>query len=255
MAAPARMVIDDSNMQKRLLGIRNELGKRGAKEAAIVLVEEFRNRMIRMAPRDTNRYLRGWMEACTKAGVPTPLPPIKNSSRQAEYISALQSQLAFWREFYSRELGIRAAWYDNDPTKKRGPHFRKLESRIRKAERRMKAAEDALAAAMLNEGVIVIDGGWEALRGAHRIDKAKPLSKRGATVRWRYYGGKGAVRTNANGVAWIELSNEEPHAQILERKGHYARMASLGMAGGRLAVMVGKRMVKSSKRYGVASAG
>ena len=255
MAAPARMVIDDSNMQKRLLGIRNELGKNGAKAAAVVLVEEFRDRMIRLSPRDTNRYLRGWMEACSKAGVPTPLPVIKNSSRQAEYLSALQSQLAFWREFYSRELAIRAAWYDNDPTKKRGPHFRKLESRIRKAERRMKAAEDALSAAMLNDGVIVMDGGWEALRGSHRIDKAKPLSKRGATVRWVVYGGEGEIRTNARGVAWINLRNKEPHAQILERKGHFARMASVGMANGRLSVLAGKRMLKSSKRYGVASAG
>lgn len=255
MAVPARIVFDDGVLQQRLKAIQKELGEKSAKAGAITLVEEFRDRMVRISPRDTNRYLRGWMQACGMAGVPAPLPVIKASSRQNEFLSALEQQRDWWAARVSGLKARKQLWFDNRDNLKKTKYRDKLVQQIARAEKRLEAAERQLGAAIVaGDGFLVIDGGFAALNGQwSAYSKAagkNAFKKRTVTIRWKVYGGSGRI-TVRKGVATIGLRNLEPHSAILEAKGHYAAIATGGMARGRVKINAGKAMVKGLAKHGV----
>lgn len=249
-----KLAYDPSSLQKRLAGMQRELGEKASKAASKVLVEAFRDRIASTSPKDTNRYLRGWMMACSAAGVPSPLPTIQASSRQSEYIAALEKQRDWWAARVQELTARKQLWFDGRENLKKKTYFNKLTRQIARAEKRLEAAEKQLGAAIVaDDGFLVMDGGFAALRGQwsafSRAGGKNAIKKRTTTIRWKVYGGTARTR-NSKGQTSVVLTNLEPHSAILESKAQYAHRAMVVTRSGG-SVRAGKVVLERLKPFGV----
>lgn len=174
----------------------------------------------RIAPRDSNRYVAGWVGAGNAAGLTTRVVPrIQKSSRYDKFLDELRQQVERLEKRIRRwQIGMEN-WYHNRPERPRKGWYRKAEREVRKLYKRYVRAIQELGKAEASETFLFFDAGAFVERKNKRA-----LS----TVRTKVYGGTGKIVTDG-WSAKLELHNLEPHATIVEARFGVVAIASRGV--------------------------
>lgn len=210
--------------------------------ARVRMLRDFGDRVVeqlaRTSPRDTNRYVRGWIDAGNQAGLGTRrLPTIKQPrdtkfglerlitqhERARKRVVRAEKSLEFWDNILTNRYertGRRGRWR-RDASRKRAAAKRTLVAATKQFERARQILLDATGTddgrgATLNAGVIVI--------GGRKTKKATSLSSL-ASVRTKPIGGEGQMLI-LGGRLVLRLANLEPHARIVERRHRVMRRAA-----------------------------
>lgn len=211
--------------------------RQAAREVGIrALVQPALHQVVRDAPRDTRRYVTGWIQAGNGAGVSTyPLLPIRTSRFAEQFEERLKDQaqklgylVGNAERRVKRMRGILFNWYEkwgrkDASARKFRAEVRKAEAAYQKLEQSYRRAKEEYAAYVKSRGeAVVIFGG-----------KGRTLK---ITTRPKVYGGFGRVYSDADKTVMV-LHNKEAHASIVESRsrsggflGGMKRMAKLGLA-------------------------
>lgn len=176
-----------------------------ARKAALrALVTEAFDPVIREAPRDTNRYVRGWIMACRDLGATrAPVPQVQPSRYRAEIMAILEDQAASIARAIARKRAVLDRWYTAKGRPVTRGYGAKLRREIERLEKRLRRAVEELSKAQGQPAALLFD----AVRGGRKL----------STVREKIYGGSG-VYLEAGGKLFARLHNKEPHARLVERR-------------------------------------
>lgn len=201
----------------RMVGSKAEAEERAVRG----LAAEFVDGVMSVAPRDTNRYVRGWALAARAAGVGNVTVPSLEPSQYNEYlIDRLELQAHRWaarltkaKESHSRLAAMYESRYAS--TGRSGKWERDMAAKVKAAETRVRrtqalhdAAAESLAALKADPTALVIWG-----RETKREFSKSQLS----LVRNKLYGGTGKVERIGDRTI-ITLHNMEPHSSIVEKQ-------------------------------------
>jgi len=221
--------VDASGLQKRIQLLRRnmpQISRQVAQEMNALLAW----RVSETSPRDTNRFLRGWLLAAKDVGpIPVIIPALRSTSRHSEYIKYLQKELMRLEAERKGLAGMIDFWYTSKPNRRRNtPAYREMNARLRKLDKWIVRVKEEIAKAAGDETVLLMD---------------KERGKRNySTVRVGIYGGEGAIR-RIGGKTLVRWHNKEPHATIIERKYGIIRNA-IGMVKRAGLVRVRKTLVR-----------
>lgn len=191
-------------LQRQIPEVRDAAIKESVRHGSIWIVKE--------APKDTRRFIRGVAQAANAADCgPVPIAQVRRSSRHDEFVQQLEDQALRWRDRVEWIEGRRDYLYPNGaPQKvKRGSLYQKLTRELEKAEKVLNRAKEELEKATSGESILLFGYG----PGFIRRQKGRKLS----TVRDKVYGGTGRF-VSERYAAWAELNILEPHAKFVERK-------------------------------------
>lgn len=224
--ATGQIRVDRTALVRRLRKAENAV-RLSAPEATKLVAREFGEQVIRSAPRDTNRFVRGWAEAVNSAGLGSvPVPPIVPSKLHDKLAPRLEQQAAYWTRIAEQKEAAAAYWrrvYENryKRANRRDRWERDCAARLRKAEkyavraRKLAVrAQEELADLNGNPSAVVIFG--KKKKPGLRSDEDLRTGRL-HTVRTPIYGGSGAT-VNLNGRTYVRLRNKEPHASIVESR-------------------------------------
>lgn len=208
MALSAQQIrkVDTSQLLSKLERARvaTPLAARGALE---VMVQDVAMKVMRTAPRDTQRYIRAWGMAFADVGVKgLPLVNLRKSRQYGKQLLMLVKQAELWKSRAAAKRGRLRAWYveKNRPLDRYGQRLEKQVLKLEEIARR--AREEVQRFTGSREPVIVIgrsEGSW----GKRAL----------ATTRVKVYGGDGLWIVTDERVM-VRLRNKEPHARIVESK-------------------------------------
>lgn len=182
-----------------------------ALEAVVSAADAVVDELERIAPRDTQRYVRGWQMAMRQAGQGVPgakyrvVDPVRESRFMAQNYERLNRQVKRIEktiEFRERRLRL---WYDNKN--------RKPDAWYRDQVKRIKQYKKLLERAKVQRRLIDDDEGTAIVIGASK------KGRRLITVRTKIYGGMGSHWAR-EGRAGVKLKNLEAHASIVESNSH-----------------------------------
>lgn len=244
----------DAAVRKLRAAVRNcKLARRqGVNHIARAMVTALAQR----SPRDTNRYVRGWIQAgqvAGIAGIPV-VPPL----RESRYHAAALDRLERWTETLGSRLRElvekRDHLYPDGRPRRGGRGYDRLTDRIKTANDRLLAAREDLEAlrgdpyavvfgagkAVSNGRLVRVDspnlrtrdGRPKRIRLWVRGDKVERFIGHGkVSIRTKVYGGWGLVR-HLSGRSIVSLHNLEPHAAIVEARSGVVRQvrAALGLS-------------------------
>lgn len=208
-----KITVSDAGFRRRQASMR--AGVPGAARAAVIgAVDAVVDRLAADSPRDTNRYVRGWLTAAVQAGgKPRLVPAVVRGRFAATQIKLLEGQVGWARRQVEwRTRKINALRYGMGPAKRgTGKLIEKLERQVNTYRRVMQRAIDQVyqANAGGDEGFILIGRG---------------VGRRLATVRTKVYGGSGSS-SFSQGRARARIRNLEPHVKIVESRMGVLRQA------------------------------
>lgn len=219
----ARASVDNTRLMAKIKATQ-AVARLAAHEGGRALGGAFVAAVEPLSPRDTNRYVRAWIDAGNRAGVTSmPLPPVVASRNQDRYIEKLRAQVEFWagRVRYARgRMAQYEQWdaaapprRDGSPRAKRvaQPYYKKMKRLEQTSLRRLQRAGEELAKAQQGgDGFLFFDA-----EGVVQRRQGRKLS----TVREKVYGGTGRVWQAGTRIV-VELRNREPHGVIIERHPH-----------------------------------
>lgn len=212
-----RVRVDSSGLRRKVsayIGAGKEARTRGIVTMASIVVW----RAVADAPKDTRRFVRGWVLAGNAAGLdPMPVPVLQPPRKRDEIYKRLLRQAWFWAMIVRRyEQQARFdAWYQ-------------------KAKRKLDRSLEELQKFERTEFGAVI-----------AIGIRNRLGTKLRTVRDKIYGGTGFVVQQRDG-AEVVLHNLEPHTSIVEARTHVMANASRAFRGAGI-VMGRKAFVKALK--------
>lgn len=226
-----------------------------AVEATRLLGNTFVDYVERTAPRDTNRYVAGWMEAANAAGLgPRTVPKIKPSELREKVYHRFEDQVSFWNRIAQQWKSRAEQWerlYNTRyvQTGRKGKYEQEARAELAKrkkyaakAAKLAERAKDEFEALKANPTATIIFG-----KGKKKGLKDEDDVRLGRlhTVRVPIYGGDGQ-RLLVNGQVYYRLHNKEAHASIVESRHHTVKtaLAIVGIAGVRRA----KREVRDTLR-------
>jgi hypothetical protein len=214
----SQTTVDARNLFKRIAATK-KVAEAARQDAGFGLGAAFVVAVEDLTPKDTNRLVRGWIEAGNDAGVTSrPLPPLEKSERYDEYMAELEEQReryekevkshASMKALYERQDTIDPVRKDGTPRKKRTrqPYYKKITKRLRKAEKRLARVEEEIAKALGNESTIFFSSESYVNRKRNQAF---------TTVRDTVYGGEGRSSLRSERLV-VELRNLEPHGNIVE---------------------------------------
>ena len=191
-------------------------------QAALAMVEQMAGALDERSPKDSNRYVRAWLQAVNDLGIRVPIPVLRVSKHRKELAEVLALQVSKIAAHRARLAGQKEHWYDR-VQRKPDKFYRKLERGIRKADERLAKAQEQARACELDENAIVMmRGSSAALAGYQRHLSGDALM---ATIRQKVYGGAGRL-ANTQTATIILLHNMEPYARALEKRHHVFRGAA-----------------------------
>ena len=225
-----------ANVTGAVASIREmRMRRRGARTLAVRAIVGDRVRAwLVEAPRDTNRYVRGWAEAAMQVGAEGIVLPQLQRSRYAEaYVGAFERRIAFLAAKLRAVQKILAEGHTQRVTRGgrgRPPVMRRvpippsrrarLEHQVVSLEVRIQRVRERLRTFLNNEHAIVIGGGaiygvTERGDGTAEYRHVFNARKSNPTVRFKIYGGSGTLRHTPTRTTAV-LRNKEPHASLLE---------------------------------------
>lgn len=221
MVNPMAIKVDISKMKLAHASVRQALPA-----ARVGLIRQYAASIVRnlatISPRDTNRYVRGWIIAGKQVGIHNiPLPVIKSSKYKEEYLGRLAEQVErFQSEVEAAEVLI-DAWYHRKNRRRVG-YYNTLLAKKTKAEHRLARAREEYEKFVRRDSSIVMGVGINTSKTRNGTRGRGSWVKSGGrrlsiTVRDRVYGGNGRLIIRPDQAVLI-LSNLEPHSRIVERK-------------------------------------
>ena len=187
-----------------------------------VMGQEFVKHLSVMAPRDTNRYVRGWIEAGNKAGLTSsPLPPVVPSRSADRLAGRLERQLAEWEARLERARKVVLYWdalhQSRYVARGRSDKWEKnLLARKAEAEKRVEKLVVLVERAKAQVEAFEATGGSGIVIWGRKT-KSQLAKGQLATVRERVYGGAGQfIRNGWNSL--VRLHNLEGHATLVEKR-------------------------------------
>lgn len=226
-----------------------------AREAAMVEVARvMTHSLARLSPRDTNRYVRGWIEAGAGAGVrDVGKPALRKSKRRGQIMNALVAQVAAQQRMVNiKEAQLRAiaaapARKGSSPTSTK--RYQRTLDQLTAARARLEKAKDSLRRFAGNDGALAIARKYSnVLSGNQRHISGKALN---IEVRDVVYGGIGGIAHGPNRSA-LKLHNLEPHSTPLERKRHVLAAAKHATKGYATRSLRKKFLEQARQRWGLA---
>lgn len=193
----------------------------------------FTETLMKIARRDTQRYVRGWAMANNMAGLPrVPVPNVRPSKYAETYLKILGDQVdAFAGRVAKYEYLIESRFRRvNRPM--RGRYYNELNSALNRAYTRLERAREELKNAARKHSINIPDylfiglynkdGQYRPMIGKNtRGRTARQL----ATIRTKVYGGTGRAVINDYQSVFV-LHNREPHVTLLEARYHYVASAA-----------------------------
>lgn len=175
-----------------------------------------------IAPRDTNKYVRGWIQAGRQVyGGVARLPPIEQSKYAKHLAMALVVQAVRARKlekFYTRRLQV---WYKNQ-NRKPDKWSRRLEKQALRQRERANKAEELARQFRDNPGATVIRRKYSyVLAGNDKQDRRNLNDDPGRKgldieIRNKVYGGQGKLVVFGKTVR-VQLDVLEPYSLSVER--------------------------------------
>lgn len=181
-----------------------------------------------LSPRDTNRYVRGWLHAGREAGVfGGPIPRLNESKWHKSNLE----QAEIWLQRAEQNHGnaakrLRDTFPSGAPKRGQAKLYGRLSREVDKANGRLNEARLTVGELRTDKYAIVFGAGRVVGRGA----KQKRLGVGRITLRQKIYGGSGWILDRGTSST-IRLLNHEPHALILESKKGVLRQATAAARG------------------------
>lgn len=186
---------------------------RAREDATMTMVEFVGEYLQQYWPRDTNRSWNGFAQALRDVGLTRFTDePLRESRARERIVAALTGQVATNEYLLNRVQGRIDAWYIR-PGRKRDRHYHRLTREARRHTKDLERARTALEQYLGNNHAILIDDAGILIAQPGQRGQRRRVS----TVRYRVYGGSGAVR-DQGGVYVVELRNHEPQTRFVERK-------------------------------------
>lgn len=255
--------VDTSELEE---DIRRVLRNRSAARRAVTegMAKEVVEFIVKRAPRDTNRYVRAWIEAGNAAGVTDlPVPPLNKSSKLNDIIVLLLKQIGhiddrvFDLAFRNEQTeGVLNAWYTRKGRKEktwalgRRKNIKDNEREIRRLGRRREKVVEQLEQIKDDSAVIIMDAGRAFSFGSDKGygfgARFKKAGKRGgpkklitARALVQTFGGTGQIVERTD-TTIVVLHNREPHASFVEQRTRLLASARIRVGKFGLAVHKGK---------------
>ena len=196
--------VDTSELRARLMDLRARvpaITRIAALEMNALLAE----RVAETSPRDTNRFVRGWLLAAMDVGpITVAVPNVAASARHSEYVDYLNRELRRAQKVLQGIVAVIDLWYTSKPNRRRNtPAYRELERKRKKQEKWIGRITEELK--KLNDDP-----------SALLFDKERG-NRNYSTVRTGVHGGRG-VLVRLPGKTVVRWHNLEAHATIIERK-------------------------------------
>lgn len=190
--------------------------RRQALEAAGLVVDH----AAVIAPKDTNKYVRGWVQAGRQIGVGTmPMPRLTGSKYARSLVGVLQQQVEAAERRQKILRAQLAAWYTNKG-RKPDKWSRRLQKRIERQSQRIEQARTTLNALLENPHATVIRRKVGYVLAGNDLDEGRATGISGTAinveVRSKVYGGRGRILTLGT-TTRIQLDVLEPYALSVER--------------------------------------
>lgn len=169
-------------------------GPRNRRAAMIEMTRTILVRVAATAPRDTNRYVRGWMEAGNAAGVGRfHVPGLNRASRYMQIKKRLSDEIEWWSYIVMRNR--------NQVPPRHDKWANQAERRLARAQEEYKRFFQAEGGAVIGINVYSALGGSKPVRALPKI-----------------YGGTGRIISlEAGRGTVVQLHNKEAHASMVER--------------------------------------
>lgn len=269
----------DQFVRKLRLAARNtEAARRQGVELVVrALVQSIDGR----APRDTNRYVRGWLIAGRMTGVSLPLPPLKASKYHEAYIILLERWVATCERQVRHFEGQRDYLYPRGRPRTGGRAYDRLLARIERARERLDQARRDLEAIKADPYATVFHtekfrSNGKRVKTINEFGRSEWVWRRGdrvgvvsddttdlfdreaevrkVSIRTKVYGGYGVLRHVA-GKSLLHLRNLEAHSAIVEARKGVVRssLATLGLKNLSARAMLGIRLALRKASLGQAA--
>ena len=209
-----KLQIDRNSPLLRTIRKMQESGQVSRLDAAVAMATAVYKHMSDNAPKDTNRYVRGWALAAISVGIDADPPALRKSRHREALADVLAQQVNKIAKRLSDLQRTKHTWYD---AKGRKPdkHSRKLDRDIAKQEARLEKAQDRARQYGMNEQAIVImRRSSAALVGYQKNLRGDALM---AEIRLKVYGGRGSV-VEVPGATIVVMHNLEPHSRAIEKR-------------------------------------
>lgn len=179
-------------------------GPSARRAAVVAMVRAIMQRVEVAAPRDTNRYVRAWMQAANMAGVgPFAVPNVVPAKHRDAIYEAILEQERFWGMIVQR--------YESQ---------RRYDKWYRQAQKKLERAREQIRKFFESEEA---DGGMIAMNlrinrggkpGYGQWGFGKGMAKE-IRILNKVYGGEGRLLEGSHSTT-VHLRNKEPHASIVE---------------------------------------
>lgn len=226
------MNVDDSNFRKKLE--RMQQARRGARHAAVEFIgRRLAQQILLHAPKDTRRFVRGYLVGLQKIGhFKGSLPALQRSKYIGAAIKLLVEQYELWNDTANKRRERIRERYPNGAPRGQRAAYNKLMSGLKKAQDRAARAREELEKYRdAPYGIIMSPLRWAW----------SPKDRHLVTVRPRPYGGVAALVDTATATK-VRLLTQEPHAEFVERRDHVLAQAIA-------AATAGTTFAKSAKVY------
>lgn len=213
-----RVLANTSGLRTRF-GAMRRLGPFGRAAALRANIGDRVRSWMAIAPKDTNRYVRGWAQAAMEIGAEgISMPPLKKSKYLEQYVEAFEFRIAgLAANLRQKEALLRDGSMVRGQKRPLSPSRRaRTEKTVQSLRERIARERQRMRDLLAHDHAIVIGAGPIYSRddgpfiSLHR-SWTKP------TIRLRVYGGSGTMRTSGT-VTIARLRNKEPHASIVQSR-------------------------------------
>ena len=204
------MNVNTAQLKRNLAAI--ERRRREARHRAVeFLGTRISGQVALYGPRDTGRFLRGYLLAFQQVGhFKGSMPALDRSKYVGRAIQILVEQYDFWTARTEEARARLRERYPDGPTKGRGAGYRALHNKIRISQKRQTRAREELEKFRSAPFGIIMS----PLRWAY--DTVANDGRHLVTVRPTPYGGRGLLIDRPTSTT-VRILNMEPHAAFVER--------------------------------------
>lgn len=208
--------VNTSGLDRTLRDLRKNVDGAGA-EAARSGADEFVDWMVRHAPVDTGRYLRGWVQAGNMAGLTQrKLPKLKPSAWLERFSESIDKQIDRIVDDIQWRQRLLYHWYQKTG-RPEDDQARKLKREINTDTRRLVKAVEQKRKFLGAKDPVLVFNLFSGGRAVFNAATGRWRRNRLTTVRDKVYGGWGETVT-IEGETSVRLSNREPHVRLVERR-------------------------------------
>ena len=207
---------DTSRFRARIAALRKRLPA-ARRDAVTENARRFIVAIQRYAPRDTNRYVRAWIEAGWAVGLTnTPIPVVVPSRYLQKYVAGFEAAIAGLGSRLHAERSRMEAWYEKKG-RREDKTYRRMKQRVESLSAKIIRLREQLAELLKHNDAIVFDVYASSKTGGNFESAIRGGNKRLPSIRQKIYGGQGRRIEGANRTTFI-LKNLEPHCRIIEKR-------------------------------------